>query len=118
MKQRLFLLVMVGSLSSCGGREGVDLEFAPPDAAVDDASERDAVGESEAAELFDCGDDETIAPPKLECTGLYSKWATKTLAPGVREFAPSTALWSDGADKHRWVYLPRGTVIDASNRTE
>jgi hypothetical protein len=83
-----------------------------------DTARLDAVVEREAPESFGCGDDENIAPPKLECTGLYSDWATKTVAAGVREFTPSAPLWSDGADKHRWVYLPPGTTIDASSRTE
>ena len=91
---------------------------APADASVFDGAELDAPAEREASDIFGCGNDETIAPTKLECTGLYSDWATKTVAAGVREFAPSAPLWSDGADKHRWVYLPPGTTIDASSRTE
>jgi hypothetical protein len=109
MKERFFLLVVVGSLlSSCGGG----------DEGLDGAPSLDAASEGEPPEIFDCGDDETIAPPSLECTGLYSRWASKKLAPGVREYAPSTALWSDGAEKYRWIYLPPGTTIDASNRSE
>ena len=30
-------------------------------------------------------------------------------------FAQQYPLWSDGADKRRWIYLPPGTTIDASN---
>jgi hypothetical protein len=109
MKERFFLLVVVGALlSSCGGREE-GMEGAPS---------LDAASEGEPPEIFDCGDDETIAPPSLECTGLYSRWASKRLAPGVREYAPSTPLWSDGAEKYRWIYLPPGTTIDASLRSE
>jgi hypothetical protein len=59
------------------------------------------------------------APPAtLECTGLYADLATGKLAPGVREYAPAFPLWSDGADKRRWIGLPPGSVIDASDRNE
>jgi hypothetical protein len=59
------------------------------------------------------------APPAgLECTGLYADLATGKLAPGVREYAPAYALWSDGADKRRWIGLPAGSVIDASDPNE
>ena len=30
------------------------------------------------------------------------------------EFSPQDPLWSDGAHKRRWIYLPPGTAIDAS----
>jgi hypothetical protein len=40
----------------------------------------------------------------LACTGLYG--AGGVLAEGVRPFAPSTAFWSDGAEKRRWISLP------------
>ena len=54
-------------------------------------------------------------PATLSCTGLYSDIASKTIAAGVREYKPAHLLWSDGAEKTRWVYLPSGTVIDNSN---
>ena len=46
-------------------------------------------------------------------------WPPKTLAEthpvaaGVRPFSPQYPLWTDGATKQRWVWLPRGTTIDA-----
>ena len=54
-------------------------------------------------------------PTELRCTGLYADWKTKTLAPGVRQYDPGLHLWSDGASKTRWIYLPPGTKIDTSN---
>jgi hypothetical protein len=38
--------------------------------------------------------------------------ASRTLATGVRPFRPEFALWSDGASKQRWVFLPAGATID------
>jgi hypothetical protein len=54
------------------------------------------------------------APKTLRCAGLYKDVADKELSPGVREFKPAVELWSDGADKTRWIYLPPGTTIDVS----
>jgi hypothetical protein len=53
-------------------------------------------------------------PDELACTGLYSDIASKTLAEELRPFTPAQALWSDGASKQRWIYLPEGTQIDSS----
>jgi len=49
----------------------------------------------------------------LSQTGLYLT-DMQTIAPGVERFTPTYALWADGADKERFVYLPPGTRIDTS----
>jgi hypothetical protein len=51
-------------------------------------------------------------PQRLSDTGLYADHAARTLAPGVMAFTPSYELWSDGAEKQRWISLPPGTRID------
>jgi len=38
-----------------------------------------------------------------------------TLQAGVHPFKPSFALWSDGAEKKRWISLPEGSRIDTSD---
>jgi hypothetical protein len=53
-------------------------------------------------------------PELLSCTGLYRDIETKELADGLHAFKPGRELWSDGADKQRWIYLPEGTQIDTS----
>ena len=55
------------------------------------------------------------APATLAETGLYADFAARTLAPGVEPFAPQYPLWSDGAAKRRWILLPEGATIDASD---
>jgi hypothetical protein len=57
-------------------------------------------------------------PLDLKCTGLYSDWATKTIAPSMHEYDPGLHLWSDGADKTRWISLPEGQPIDTSDMDE
>jgi hypothetical protein len=54
-------------------------------------------------------------PPNLAETGLYADFAKRTLAPGVLAFEPQYPLWTDGAAKQRWIQLPPGAAIDASD---
>jgi hypothetical protein len=54
-------------------------------------------------------------PPCEGPPGLYVAGSCTELAPGVRPFAPRFALWTDGAVKDRWFYLPAGTRIDTSD---
>ncbi len=54
-------------------------------------------------------------PSLLSQTGLYADIEQETLADGVMEFEPAFKLWTDGADKRRWIYLPPDTQIDTSD---
>lgn len=51
-------------------------------------------------------------PVLLSRTGL-----TEGL-PSVHPYRPRFELWTDGADKRRWVYIPPGTKIDTSDPDE
>jgi hypothetical protein len=107
-----------------------DARRAEPDAAVDaraqDAPAHDAhAGDAFAdvhAPFYDAGPGCAVGPSgeptDLRCTGLYSDWASKTIAPGVRAYTPGLQLWSDGAVKNRWIALPRGAVIDTTDMDE
>jgi cytochrome c553 len=53
-------------------------------------------------------------PERLSATGLYVDGSSTQVRPDVWHFTPQYALWSDGADKQRWIRLPAGGVIDAS----
>ena len=57
------------------------------------------------------GDDDL--PATLADTGLYAAGAAGALHADVIGFRPQYPLWSDGADKQRWLRLPPGTAIDA-----
>jgi hypothetical protein len=56
------------------------------------------------------------APPErprlLSETGLYADPATLTVDPRNQPFTPQYPLWTDGAAKRRWVFLPDGATID------
>lgn len=56
-----------------------------------------------------------VLPGELRCTGLYSNWEMRTLRCGVQAYAPAYELWSDGAGKQRYVWLPPGSTIDVTN---
>ena len=53
-------------------------------------------------------------PERLSLTGLYSP-ETGAVAPDVRTFRPQFELWSDGASKRRFIWLPPGARIDTSD---
>ena len=52
-------------------------------------------------------------PPRLHDTGLYVG-GTLQVRPENRAFTPQYALWSDGAIKRRWIQVPAGSFIDAT----
>ncbi len=92
--------LVLGALSvlACGDNRGdatADGPPAPPDAPM--------VGP-------DAGPPQTL----LE-TGLCVDAACTTISPGIQPFAPRWTLWSDGATKRRWIYLPPGTQIDTTD---
>jgi hypothetical protein len=57
----------------------------------------------------------TQPPARLQDTGLYVDFATLAVDPQHLAFAPQYPLWTDGATKRRWIALPPGTAIDASD---
>lgn len=85
-------------LAGCGGDAPSD-----PDAAALDAP------------AIDAAIDAPPGPRRLSSTGLYADLASGTIAPGLVEYAPAYPLWSDGAQKRRWIRLPPGTTIDTGD---
>ena len=55
------------------------------------------------------------APTDVFCTGLYRNRDATQYAPDAKPYTPGVTLWSDGADKQRYLYLPPGSAIDTSN---
>ena len=54
-------------------------------------------------------------PERLADTGLYADGGHEVIDPRNRTFSPQYPLWSDGLRKSRWIYLPPGSTIDASD---
>jgi hypothetical protein len=57
----------------------------------------------------------TGLPTDLYCTGLYAKRGSQQIARQVMAYTPGVTLWSDGADKQRYLYLPQGATIDTAD---
>src|SRR4051812_16610876 len=57
-------------------------------------------------------------PAHLSATGLYADIASEELAADVVPYTPQFPLWSDGAAKQRWIWLPPGTQIDTTDMDE
>ena len=103
MKSGVLLLVLA-FLVGCGDDDDDTADFdaavRQPDAAIPDAAGPDA---------------DLSMPATLEETGLYSDFANEIVAAGVEEYTPQFLLWSDGATKRRWLYLPPGSKIDTGD---
>jgi len=54
-----------------------------------------------------------MLPAHLDCTGLYTNIAQKRLSGQLHAYKPAHALWSDGAEKQRWLFVPGNKTIDA-----
>jgi hypothetical protein len=52
---------------------------------------------------------------RLSQLGLYQDVASKQVACDLIPYQPRAALWSDGAEKQRWLRLPAGARIDNSD---
>jgi mono/diheme cytochrome c family protein len=68
-----------------------------------------------ATASFEAGPAAPVAPALLSETGLYAGEGTTQIDPRNRPFSPQYPLWSDGAAKKRWIRLPDGAAIDATN---
>jgi hypothetical protein len=56
------------------------------------------------------------APPRtLSETALYADPDAFVVDPDNLEFSPQYPLWTDGAAKSRWIWLPPGAAIDGSD---
>ncbi|WP_437870933.1 PQQ-dependent sugar dehydrogenase [Sorangium sp. So ce363] len=101
----------------CGGPRCAPC--AGPAAATSSAAASSSTGASGAAG-DPCADaaalpPDPLPPARLSETGLYADITTRSRAAGTREFRPAYELWSDGAAKRRFVYLPPCSTVDTSD---
>ena len=101
------------------------LEVARRDGGSEDGDARETGEAGEASDASAgvvlpaaCATDTGVPPNSLVCTGLYADIATKQIAPSNVSYTPAVPLWSDGATKQRWIYLPPGTKIDNTDPNE
>ncbi len=83
-------------------------------------------GEDESGEVYVVGFDGRIfqlrekeqtaapgnIPAKLSASGLYTDIAERRVAAGIIPYSINAPLWSDGAEKERFIALPGRTQID------
>src|SRR5688572_19495069 len=55
-----------------------------------------------------------LLPEKISQTRLYTDLPRDVVSGSLLSFYPLYPLWSYGAHKRRWIYLPPGTQIDSS----
>lgn len=104
--------VLMFSLAGCGSYDPSS-EDGSPDADADVEVSREALNLPPQASP-QAGD----VTAHLVCQGppgLYENGSCSKLADGVRPYEPAYALWSDGAEKERFIYLPSGSKIDTQN---
>lgn len=99
-----------------GSAIDADASLSPSEAGPSDSGSLDALEQSDAGSgaCAEAG----VPPSTLECAGLYADFATQTLSPNAKSYAPAVPLWSDGATKERWIELPPGQTIDVSDPNE
>ena len=106
-----YVLAFLGLLTACDSSGTL---AGTADASTDALVLTDVTAEAAADPCADAG----VPPSSLACTGLYANVATKELAAGAVAYTPATPLWSDNAQKARWIELPPNTTIDISNPSE
>ena len=75
----------------------------------------DDASPNETAEETGDSQPESAWPATLAETGLYEDIPAETLASGVLPYNVTWPLWSDSAEKDRFLWLPEGSVIDTSD---
>jgi hypothetical protein len=113
---RVWTLFVIALLASCGHS---NTNSAVHDAGVPaNQSDSSAGAGNEGGLPAVCASDTESPPLNLVCTGLYTDIAAKQIAADNAPYTPAVPLWSDGAQKQRWVYLPPGQMIDNSDPDE
>jgi glucose/arabinose dehydrogenase len=54
-------------------------------------------------------------PPTLAQTGLFDDWRRLVPRPHLVNYDVNVPLWSDGAEKERWIALPPGQAVDCTS---
>lgn len=104
-------------LAACSANEGVNAV----DSGVADALDEPVVTPPDARVDAKPPPESGIrvtGPALLSQTGLYSDFKNRTIAPGLIEFTPRWSLWSDGAEKRRWMKLPQGKTVDTADMNQ
>jgi hypothetical protein len=113
-------LIAIGCSTAADERPGVTDAGSPATSPLGSAASGATSSASSGVDAGACNPHELVdtspeVPALLSATGLYRDLTTRALAAGVLPFAPQFPLWSDGAEKRRWVHLPGCAKIDTSD---
>jgi hypothetical protein len=109
-------LLMLCALGACAA--GGDERPSPAPRAQDPSPSMvpgDAPGAPWVPPVLDFPAPDAQVELRLSQLGLYADIGQKELAPDLIAYEPRYPLWSDGAEKRRWLRLPPGTQIDVSD---
>lgn len=111
---------MAGTMASAGAGGGGAAEGGMPNASGSDSGGASgAAGAAGAGGAGGAGGSAgQTAVELLSTTGLFTSIdgsGALVLSPGVLAYEPRYKLWSDSADKARWIQLPAGSKIDTSD---
>jgi hypothetical protein len=129
MRRALYSLLL---LAACGDDAPSEVDASTPldahveprlDARIDERTDDASLDETRAQDAGVVYVPPQVAFPRekpaqpllLSQLGLYADFASKTLAPDLIAYEPRYALWSDGAEKHRYLRLPPDARIDDSD---
>jgi hypothetical protein len=107
-KRAFLTFALLGA--SCGGDTN-----RKPEPARDAAAPATALDAGSDAAVPGCELPADGLPSDVFCTGLYVDRDPTRHASDARPYTPGVTLWSDGAKKHRYLFLPPGTTIDSSD---
>jgi hypothetical protein len=116
VRSRALLIILM--LTACTASHDVDRGGfdIPPEV---DSGNGEGTGGTSAEMLGSCqeqiDEQQDGMPVELACTGLYSDLKSKKLTKNVELYAPAYKFWSDGAEKFRYISLPKGEQIDSSD---
>ncbi len=99
----------------CSSQTPESERIAPQDASPIDVGNVPDAGEADAPKESTTPPTPFDGPIALSETGLYLDILSRTPALGVMPYEVRYPLWSDGAGKQRWLWLPQGSVIDTTN---
>ncbi|HSO36874.1 MAG TPA: hypothetical protein VLT33_30315 [Labilithrix sp.] len=126
LRSAFFALPLVAAAwaAGCSSSSNEDPRPSSPEAGTDSPSlvdtARPPVDAADAAPRRDCKADQQADGlwQHLECAGLYSDFAAKTVSADAKPYTPGVEFWSDGAAKARFLYLPPGAKIDITDFDE
>jgi hypothetical protein len=113
----LLLSMIAGGSTACSNTKSQprnQADSGPP--AIIDASTM--LEPTHDASVAACPEPGTSAPADVFCIGLYEGRDPTRYAASALPYTPGVILWSDGAEKHRYLSLPPSTQIDNSDMDE